>query len=197
MKLLEQRPYVCDFKQTPTVGKGLHSSEIWKIVPPPLKRRNRILWEELGPNYPYNGGDTRSHLFVYHTFDMDTFVTHKQHKLSWQTNHFEQIACTVLYSSFARGKTNKVVISITSLQVSTELEFVKLNPIAVLMVLQNRYSQSCIAIGFRRCYVINKSRSFLLGGSSVARSRQAFTATSAQTLSRPLLLPQIFTAIQL
>jgi hypothetical protein len=36
---------------------------------------------------------------------------------------------------------------------SPELEFVKLNPIAVLLVLQNRYSQSCIAIGFRRCYV--------------------------------------------
>jgi hypothetical protein len=31
---------------------------------------------------------------------------------------------------------------------NTELEFVKLNPIAVLSVLQNRYSQSCIAIGF-------------------------------------------------
>jgi hypothetical protein len=37
-----------------------------------------------------------------------------------------------------------------------ELEFVKLNPIAVLLVLQNRYSQSCIAIGFRRCYVERK-----------------------------------------
>jgi hypothetical protein len=34
------------------------------------------------------------------------------------------------------------------------LEFVKLNPIAVLLVLQNRYSQSCIAIGFRRSYVL-------------------------------------------
>jgi hypothetical protein len=38
--------------------------------------------------------------------------------------------------------------------VGPELEFVKLNPIAVLLVLQNRYSQSCIAIGFRRCYVL-------------------------------------------
>jgi hypothetical protein len=37
---------------------------------------------------------------------------------------------------------------------SSELEFVKLNPIAVLLILQNHYSHSCIAIGFRRCYVL-------------------------------------------
>jgi hypothetical protein len=46
----------------------------------------------------------------------------------------------------------------------TELEFVNLNPIAVLLFFQNRYSQSYIAVGFWRCYVISKSRSFLLGG---------------------------------
>jgi hypothetical protein len=52
------------------------------------------------------------------------------------------------------GKYNNTKLKFSS----TELEFVKLNPIAVLLVFQNRYSQSCIAIGFRRCYVINKGR---------------------------------------
>jgi hypothetical protein len=42
-------------------------------------------------------------------------------------------------------------------ELCTELEYVKLIPIAVLLVLQNRYSPSCIAIGFRRCYAV-KSR---------------------------------------
>jgi hypothetical protein len=46
-----------------------------------------------------------------------------------------------------------VIKNSTQLLTTPELEFVKLNPIAVLLVLQNRYSQSCIAVGFRRCYV--------------------------------------------
>jgi hypothetical protein len=55
------------------------------------------------------------------------------------------------------GKATVVHLA-TMYTISISMAIGKLNPIAVLLVLQNHYSQSCIAIGFRRCYVFNKGR---------------------------------------
>jgi hypothetical protein len=49
---------------------------------------------------------------------------------------------------------NLNILALSFVVLLPKLEFVKLNLIAVLLVLQNRYSQSCIAIEFRRCKAV-------------------------------------------